>query len=50
MDVSSTAYYDDAVTWAVKNGITNGMSATKFAPNDGCTRAQIVTFLYRDAE
>ena len=50
VDVSSTAYYDDAVTWAVKNGITNGMSATKFAPNDGCTRAQIVTFLYRDAE
>ena len=36
-----------AVSWAVENGITNGTSATTFAPNNTCTRAQIVTFLYR---
>ncbi len=46
-DVSADKYYRDAVLWAVENGITNGMSATKFAPNSTCTRAQIVTFLYR---
>ena len=37
----------DAVAWAVENGVTNGTSATTFSPNNGCTRAQIVTFLYR---
>ena len=46
-DVKSGAYYYDAVRWAVKNEITNGMSATSFAPNATCTRGQIVTFLYR---
>ena len=46
-DVSSGAYYYDAVQWAVENGITTGTSASKFGPGDSCTRAQIVTFLYR---
>ena len=46
-DVSADAYYADAVAWAVENGVTNGTSATTFSPNNGCTRAQIVTFLYR---
>jgi hypothetical protein len=47
-DVPADAYFADAVAWAVENGITNGTSATTFAPNDDCTRAHIVTFLYRD--
>ena len=47
-DVKSGQYYTDAVLWAVENGITNGKTASTFAPNDPCTRAQIVTFLYRD--
>lgn len=47
-DVKSSAYYYDAVLWAVKNNITAGTSANAFSPNDSCTRAQIVTFLYRD--
>ncbi len=46
-DVAANEYYYDAVLWAVENGITNGMSATTFEPNTICTRAQIVTFLYR---
>ena len=46
-DVATDAYYEDAVQWAVENGITNGMSDTSFAPASGCTRGQIVTFLYR---
>ncbi len=46
-DVSSDAYYYDAVQWAAKNGITAGKTATTFAPNDACTRAQGVTFLSR---
>lgn len=46
-DVMDGAYYCDAVLWAVERGITNGTTATTFSPNDGCTRAQIVTFLYR---
>ena len=46
-DVSPGAYYGSAVLWAVENGITNGVSATSFAPGRGCTRAQVVTFLYR---
>lgn len=37
----------DAVAWAVENGVTNGTSASTFSPGSGCTRAQIVTFLYR---
>jgi hypothetical protein len=46
-DVESGAYYYDAVLWAVGNGITDGTSATTFSPEEGCLRAQIVTFLYR---
>jgi len=46
-DVSSDAYYADAVLWAVSEGITTGTSAATFSPADGCTRAQIVAFLYR---
>ena len=46
-DVSPEAFYAKAVAWAVENGITNGMSATSFAPNNTCTRGQIVTFLWR---
>lgn len=49
-DVGGSAYYHDAVAWAVENGITSGTGNNKFSPNDTCTRAQIVTFLYRDAE
>ncbi len=48
-DVSKDAYYADAVAWAVKKGITNGISQTQFGPDQGCTRAQIVTFLWRSA-
>ena len=47
-DVSANAYYAQAVDWAVENGITSGVSANRFAPNNDCTRAQIVTFLFRD--
>lgn len=46
-DVPVGSYYYDAVRWAVRSGITNGTSATAFSPNGICTRAQIVTFLYR---
>ena len=48
-DVSSGDYYADAVSWAVKKGITNGVGDNKFAPNASCTRGQMVTFLYRMA-
>ena len=48
-DVSTSAYYYDAVKWAVENGVTNGVSATLFAPYESCTRGQIVTFLWRAA-
>ena len=49
-DVDANAYYADAVAWAVAEGITSGTSATTFSPNAPCTRAQIVTFMYRDAQ
>ena len=48
-DVSAGAYYGAPVAWAVKNGITNGVSSVLFAPLQSCTRAQAVTFLYRYA-
>ena len=48
-DVSSGAYYYDAVLWAAENGVTDGVTATLFAPDAPCTRAQIVTFLWRAA-
>lgn len=47
VDVPADAYYYDAVLWAVKEGVTNGTSATTFSPDNPCTRAQMVTFLYR---
>lgn len=46
-DVATDAYYYDAVKWAVEKGVTNGVSETLFGPDGSCTRAQIVTFLYR---
>jgi len=46
-DVADSAYYADAVKWATEQGITNGISSTLFGPDETCTRAQIVTFLYR---
>ena len=46
-DVPASADYAQAVNWAVEKGITSGTSATTFAPNNTCTRGQIVTFLYR---
>lgn len=48
-DISSDKYYFDAVNWAVGNGITLGTTISTFSPNDVCTRAQIVTFLWRAA-
>ena len=48
-DVHAEDYYYDAVLWAARKGITGGMSDTLFAPNAACTRAQIVTFLWRAA-
>ena len=46
-DVAASAYYASAVAWAVENNVTNGTGAATFSPNADCTRAQIVTFLYR---
>ena len=46
-DVAADSYYERAVLWAVENGITKGTSDTTFSPNMTCTRAQIVTFIYR---
>lgn len=49
-DVPSGAYYGDAVAWAVENGIAAGTSKTTFSPDAECTRAQIVTFLFRNSQ
>lgn len=49
IDVAANAYYADAVAYAVEKGITSGTSATTFSPNENCTRAQIITFLWRAA-
>lgn len=46
-DVADSAYYADAVKWATEQGITKDISSTLFGPDETCTRAQIVTFLYR---
>ena len=46
-DVPANAYYAKAVSWALENNVTTGMGGGVFAPNNDCTRAQIVTFLYR---
>ena len=48
-DVSESAYYYKAVLWALENGVTTGNSASTFNPNGECTRAQVVTFLWRAA-
>ena len=47
MDVTADAYYAEAVTWAASEDITSGTSAITFSPDADCTRAQIVTFLWR---
>ena len=47
--MSTGAYYYDAMLWAVENGVTCGTTATTFSPNNPCTRAQAVTFLWRAA-
>lgn len=49
VDVDKDAYYYDAVAWAVENNVTTGTSATTFSPDASCTRAQMVTFLWRTA-
>ena len=49
VDVPENSYYEEAVDWAEENGITQGTDDTHFSPNDICTRAQIVTFLWRAA-
>ena len=49
-DVAVNAYYAEAVKWAVLEGVTSGTTAATFSPNDHCTRAQIVTFLFRAIE
>ena len=46
-DVATNAYYAEAVKWATDNDITNGTTSSTFSPGSGCTRAQIVTFLWR---
>ena len=48
-DVDITQYYHEAVDWAVTSGVTVGTTATTFSPNASCTRAQVVTFLWRAA-
>ncbi|MGI5875169.1 MAG: S-layer homology domain-containing protein [Bacillota bacterium] len=47
VDVKAGAFYENAVLWAVANGVTNGTDDTHFSPNDTCTRGQVVTFLFR---
>ena len=49
-DVDLENYYGEAVMWAVANGVTGGTTATTFSPNNDCTRAQIVTFLFRSTK
>ena len=49
-DVATNAYYADAVAWAAKNGITGGIGGGLFGSGNDCTRAQIVTFLYRSVK
>ena len=48
-DVEPGSYYEQPVSWAVSKGITNGTSPQTFSPHETCTRAQILTFLYRAA-
>ena len=46
-DVPENMYYYEAILWAAENGITNGVGNGEFEPDESCTRAQIVTFIYR---
>ena len=46
-DVMTDAYYASAVAWATEQGVTEGVGSRRFAPDDTCTRGQIVTFLWR---
>ena len=46
-DVPADSYFADAVAWAAASGVTDGVGNGLFAPGNDCTRAQIVTFLYR---
>ena len=46
-DVAANDWFADSVLWALKEGITTGLSSTKFGPNDTCNRSQVVTFLHR---
>ncbi|MBR4661386.1 MAG: S-layer homology domain-containing protein, partial [Clostridia bacterium] len=46
-DVKSGDYFYSPVLWAVVNGVTKGTTDTTFSPDDTCTRAQVVTFMYR---
>ena len=48
--LSADAYYADAVLWAVKEDVTKGTTNTTFSPDATCTRAQIVTFIYRSVK
>lgn len=48
-DLSPTMYYYEPIRWAVENGITNGLEKDKFAPEESCTRGQMITFLWRAA-
>ena len=48
-DVQKGSFYEKAVLWAVEKGITAGISATQFGPNEPCNRASVVTFLWRAA-
>ena len=49
VDVSGSAYYADAVAWAVESSVTNGIDSNHFGPDRSCTRGQVVTFLWRAA-
>ena len=49
-DIPTDAYYAKAVQWAYEKGITGGTSATTYSPDESCTRAQMATFLWRNAE
>lgn len=46
-DVAENAWYAEAVKWAVEKGVITGVDETHFAPNEPCTRAQVVAMLYR---
>ena len=45
--MKNTDYFYEPVLWAVENGVTAGIDATHFGPNQNCNRAQVVTFMYR---